>query len=50
MPYHALDELPSAVRKLPRRAQQIFRAAFNAAWQSHGSNDSEWEETALRVA
>jgi cation transport regulator ChaB len=32
MPHHALDELPFAVRKLPRHAQEIFRAAFTAAW------------------
>ncbi len=51
MPYNIHDELPPAVRKLPRHAQEIFRAAFNAAWQSHGGRTpSEREETAFRIA
>jgi cation transport regulator len=51
MPYHALDELPPSVRKLPRHAQEIFRAAFNSAWHTYaGPTASEQEETALRVA
>ena len=35
MPYPTLDDLPPAVHHLPRHAQEIFRAAFNAAWHSY---------------
>ncbi len=45
MPYATIDDLPPAVRHLPVHAQEIFRAAFNAAWDSYGD-----EETAFRVA
>jgi cation transport regulator len=51
MPYNRLDDLPPAVRRLPLHAQEIFRAAFNAAWHSHGDRTrSEQEETAFRIA
>ena len=51
MPHHALEELPPAVRRLPGHAQEIFRVAFNAAWQSYVDRAaSEQEETAFRVA
>jgi cation transport regulator len=45
LPYATIDQLPPAVRHLPVHAQEIFRAAFNAAWDSYGD-----EETAFRVA
>jgi cation transport regulator len=45
MPYATIDDLPPAVRHLPVHAQEIFRAAFNAAWDNYGD-----EETAFRVA
>jgi hypothetical protein len=35
MPYTTLGDLPPAVQHLPHHAQEIFRAAFNAAWQSY---------------
>ena len=51
MPYQSLDELPSAVQGLPLHAQEIFRSAFNAAWQSYADRGSEeQEEIAFRVA
>jgi cation transport regulator len=51
VPYHTLEELPPAVRRLPLHAQEIFRAAFNAAWHSYADRTpSEREETAFRVA
>ena len=51
MPYYALEDLPPAVRRLPLHAQEIFRAAFNAAWHSYADRTpSEQEETAFRVA
>ena len=46
MPYPTIGDLPPAVRHLPVHAQEIFRAAFNAAWDSYGGD----EETAFRVA
>ena len=36
---------------LPRHAQEIFRSAFNAAWQSYADRGpGEQEEVAFRVA
>jgi cation transport regulator len=47
MPYSANADLPGPVREhLPEHAQDIFRAAFNAAWEAHGGS----EETAFRIA
>ena len=46
MPYATLDDLPPAAQHLPVHAQEIFRAAFNAAWDEYGGD----EETAFRVA
>jgi cation transport regulator len=51
MPYASLTELPPAVRKLPHHAQEIFRAAFNAAWQTYADRGvAKPDETAFRVA
>jgi cation transport regulator len=51
MPYPTLDDLPRAVQHLPRHAQEIFRAALNAAWQSYtGRGPQAQEEIAHRVA
>jgi phage I-like protein/cation transport regulator ChaB len=44
MPYASDAELPPAVKALPKHAQDIFRAAFNAAYQEHG------EEAAFKIA
>jgi cation transport regulator len=50
MPYAHNDDLPQAVRAhLPAHAQDIFRAAFNAAWQAH-EGDPRQEEAARRIA
>ena len=52
MPYAANEDLPPAIRRhLPPHAQDIFRAAFNHAWQSYGAREP-WrrEEIAHRVA
>lgn len=47
MPYASNDELPRSVSDhLPPRAQDIFRAAFNHAWDEYGGD----EERAFRVA
>jgi cation transport regulator len=52
MPYVANEDLPPAIRRhLPPHAQDIFREAFNHAWQSYGAREP-WrrEEIAHRVA
>lgn len=56
MPYNKIGELPESVRKhLPKRAQEIFKEAFNHAWEEYADpenrrGDSSREETAYRVA
>lgn len=50
MPYASNAELPSSVRShLPEHAQEIFRAAFNSAFDSH-AGDPRQEEIAFRTA
>lgn len=50
MPYVINDDLPSSVRDhLPPHAQDIFRAAFNAAWHSY-ADAADREEICHRVA
>jgi cation transport regulator len=47
MPYTTNDELPASVgNHLPPHAQDIFREAFNHAWQQHRGD----EATAFRIA
>lgn len=56
MPYDRLAELPPPVRRaLPKHAQEIYRAAFNAAWGEYRDSSrrrvaSTREEIAHRVA
>jgi len=46
MPYDRLTDLPDSVRNnLPKHAQEIYRAAFNAAEEQYGE-----ESRAHRVA
>jgi cation transport regulator len=50
MPYSTNADLPSAVRlHLPPHAQDIYRAAFNHAFEAH-CNDPRREEVAHRIA
>lgn len=36
MPYQSNDELPDSVRNnLPKHAQDIYRKAFNSAWEEY---------------
>ncbi|HTS78636.1 MAG TPA: ChaB family protein [Bryobacteraceae bacterium] len=50
MPYLVNDDLPNAVRdRLPEHAQDIYREAFNHAWQEY-AGDPRHEEIAHRVA
>ncbi|RUO98475.1 ChaB family protein [Hyphomicrobium sp.] len=47
MPYAANDDLPASVREnLPEHAQDIFRAAFNSAYDEYGGD----EEASFRIA
>lgn len=50
MPYASNADLPPALRAhLPEHAQDIFRAAFNHAYDSH-HGDPRQEEIAHRIA
>ncbi|MDD1649808.1 MAG: ChaB family protein [Methylococcaceae bacterium] len=47
MPYKDISDLPTSVREhLPKHAQEIYRAAYNSAWDEYAQN----EERAHRVA
>ena len=47
MPYDNLPDLPASVRdNLPKHGQEIYRAAFNNAWDEYKHD----EERAHRVA
>jgi cation transport regulator len=56
MPYSRLDELPEPVQEnLPRHAQEIYKEAFNSAWDEYKDPESRRgeasrEETAHKVA
>lgn len=47
MPYKDVNDLPESVKEhLPHHAQEIYRAAFNSAWDEYDRD----EERAHRVA
>lgn len=47
MPYSSRDELPESVRdNLPAHAQDIYKEAFNSAWDDHKGE----EERSHRIA
>lgn len=47
MPYERISDLPGSVRdNLPTHAQEIYRAAYNNAWEEYHHE----EERARRVA
>lgn len=56
MPYKSLSDLPDNVKNnLPKHAQEIYRAAFNSAWNEYKDSDKRQgdtprEETAHKVA
>jgi len=56
MPYSQISELPDSVRdNLPKHAQEIFKEAYNNAWDEYAKpedrrGDASREETANRVA
>ncbi|PDQ20556.1 cation transporter [Mesorhizobium sanjuanii] len=51
MPYATEKDLPPSVgAHLPLDAREIFRAAFNSAWNEYADRDETREEIAHRVA
>lgn len=47
MPYDSIKDLPASVRdNLPKHAQEIYRKAYNSAWDEYDHD----EERAHRVA
>jgi cation transport regulator len=56
VPYDSISELPKSVRDaLPKRAQQIYREAYNSAWKEYADpkdrqGSASREETAHKVA
>lgn len=56
MPYKDLSDLPENVRdNVPRHAQEIYKEAFNSAWEQYDEpeerrGDASREETAHKVA
>lgn len=56
MPYERLADLPESVRdNLPKHAQEIYKEAFNSAWEQYDKpeerrGDDSREETAHKVA
>ncbi len=51
MPYPSIEDLPDPVREyLPPHAQEIYRGAFNSAWDRYADRGAEREEVAHRVA
>lgn len=56
MPYDTLDALPDSVKEnLPKHAQEIYKEAFNSAWDEYADpeerhGDVSREETAHKVA
>lgn len=56
MPYQNLKDLPEGVRdNLPNHAQEIYKEAYNSAWEEYEDpssrrDDASGEEVAHRVA
>jgi cation transport regulator len=56
MPYHTVSELPESVKNvLPEHAQDIYKEAFNSAYDQYKNpddrrGDADREETSHRVA
>ena len=56
MPYQNIEDLPKAIKNhLPTHAQEIYRAAFNGAWEEYKDPQKRrgkvsQEETSHKVA
>ncbi len=50
-PYESVDSLPSLLRKnLPLRAQEIYREAFNLAWEHYAESAARSGPAAIEEA
>lgn len=50
MPYNRITEIPDSVKEhLPKQAQQIYKEAFNNAWEEYADREDR-EATAHKVA
>ena len=52
MPYASISELPDSVRDhVPEHAQQIYKEAFNSAWDEYADKDKRrGDESRAEVA
>ncbi len=52
MPYASIEDLPASVRdNLPKHAQEIYKEAFNSAYDDYAERGPEGrEQTAHKVA
>jgi cation transport regulator len=57
MPYDSIRDLPDSVRdNLPKKAQEIYKSAYNSAWEQYkdpekrDSKDDSREEVSHKVA
>jgi len=51
MPYSKNSDLPASVTdNLPEHAQEIYRKAFNSAWEQYKEPEVQREETTHKVA
>jgi len=56
MPYNSVSQLPDSVKdNLPKHAQEIYKEAYNSAWDTYSDpddrrDDASREETAHKVA
>lgn len=55
MPYKTTADLPSALQsRLPQHAQEIYKEAFNSAWETYGDSkkreEGSREEISHKVA
>lgn len=45
MPYKNLSDLPDTVKdNLPEHAQEIYRAAFNSAWEQYKNPEDRYDD------
>jgi cation transport regulator len=50
MPYQSINELPNNIKTpLPEHAQEIWKEAFNSAYEDH-KDEKNAEETAIKIA
>ncbi|TSE11634.1 cation transporter [Mesorhizobium intechi] len=51
MPYASIEVLPPQIREhLPQQAREIYREAFNNAWEEYADSGERREGIAHRVA